>query len=109
MNNARNRTLLSDEELALLKISDPPPGGCRAFKAKGCSNCFNTGYSGRQAILEIMKIDETLKSMILKTSDSNQIKAIALDHGMQTLRQNGIEKVVKGTTTVAEVLRVTQE
>lgn len=100
---------LSAEELALLKITDPPPGGCRAFKAKGCARCFNTGYSGRQAILEIMKIDETLKSMILKTSDSNQIKAIALEHGMQTLRQNGIEKVLKGTTTVAEVLRVTQE
>ncbi len=100
---------LSDEELALLKITDPPPGGCRAFKAKGCTNCFNTGYTGRQAILEIMKVDETLKSMILKTSDSNQIKAIALEHGMQTLRQNGIEKVLKGTTTVAEVLRVTQE
>ena len=56
-----------------------------------------------------MVIDETLKSMILKTSDSNQIKAIALKNGMQTLRQNGIDKVLAGKTTVAEVLRVTQE
>jgi general secretion pathway protein E len=101
--------LLSDQELALLKIGDPPPGGCRAFKARGCSNCFNTGYAGRQAILEIMVIDDTLKSMILKTSDSNQIKAIALENGMQTLRQNGVDKVLAGLTTVAEVLRVTQE
>lgn len=101
--------LLSDQELALLKIDAPPPGGCRAFKARGCSNCFNTGYAGRQAILEIMVIDDTLKSMILKTSDSNQIKAIALENGMQTLRQNGVDKVLAGLTTVAEVLRVTQE
>ncbi len=100
---------LSNEELALLKITNPPPDGCRAYKAKGCSSCFNTGYTGRQAILEIMKVDEALKSMILKTSDANQIKAVALDHGMQTLRQNGICKVLKGVTTVAEVLRVTQE
>ena len=100
---------LSDEELALLKIATPPPNGCKAFRAKGCSNCFNTGYTGRQAILEIMRIDESLKSMILKTSDANQIKAMSLDHGMQTLRQNGIDKVLAGSTTVAEVLRVTQE
>jgi general secretion pathway protein E len=101
--------LLSDQELALLRIDDSPQEGCRAFKARGCSNCFNTGYAGRQAILEIMVIDDALKSMILKTSDSNQIKAIALEKGMQTLRQNGIDKVLAGLTTVAEVLRVTQE
>jgi general secretion pathway protein E len=101
--------LLSYQELALLKIGDPPPEGCRAFKARGCSKCFNTGYTGRQAILEIMVIDEALKAMILKTSDSNQIKALSLDQGMQTLRQNGVDKVLAGLTTVAEVLRVTQE
>jgi general secretion pathway protein E len=100
---------LSEAELGYLKIQDRPPGQCRAFKARGCDNCFDTGYTGRQAILEIMEVEEELKSMILTTSDSNQIKSLALKHGMEPLRQNGVAKVLAGITTVEEVLRVTQE
>ncbi|MCP4115273.1 MAG: type II secretion system ATPase GspE [Desulfobacteraceae bacterium] len=100
---------LSEAEMGYLNIRDRKSEQCNAFKAKGCPNCFDTGYTGRQAILEIMEVDEELKSMILTTSDSNQIKALALKHGMQTLRQNGVDKVLAGITTVEEVLRVTQE
>ena len=83
--------------------------GRHVFKPKGCSNCFNTGYSGREAILEIMLMNDALKSLILKTSDANQIKKTALEFGMTTLRQNGMSKVLKGITSLEEVLRVTQE
>ena len=100
---------LNEAELGFLKIKEHKPGNCKVFKARGCTSCFNTGYTGRQAILEIMELDEELKSMILTTSDSNQIKAMALRHGMKTLRQNGLDKVLAGITTVEEVLRVTQE
>lgn len=83
--------------------------GRHVFKPKGCSNCFNTGYTGREAILEIMLMNDDLKSLILKTSDANQIKKAALEFGMTTLRQNGMSKVLKGITSLEEVLRVTQE
>ncbi|MFO7749064.1 MAG: type II secretion system ATPase GspE [Desulfobacteraceae bacterium] len=76
------------------------------FKAKGCSRCFHTGYAGREAIFEILELDDTLKKIILNTSDANEIMAAALAKGMRRLRQNGIEKVLKGVTTVEEVLRV---
>ncbi len=77
------------------------------YKAHGCENCFNTGYKGRMAIMEIMPLDETIKSLILQTSDSNRIKAAAVKNGMKTLRADGISKIMAGTTTIEEVLRVT--
>ncbi len=79
------------------------------YKPRGCPRCFNTGYAGRQAIFEIMIMDDTLKSLVLQTSDSNQIKAAALKAGMITLRRDGMIKVLKGITSIDEVLRVTQE
>ena len=77
------------------------------YKSHGCENCFNTGYKGRMAIMEIMPLDETIKSLILQTSDSNMIKAAAVKNGMKTLRDDGISKILDGTTTIEEVLRVT--
>ena len=79
------------------------------YKAVGCENCFNTGYRGRLGIFEIMVLTERLKSLILKTFDSNRIKNEAVQQKMRTLRQDGMQKVLSGLTTVEEVLRVTQQ
>lgn len=81
----------------------------RIYKAKGCSNCFHTGYKGRIGIFEIMVLDSDLATLILKTYDSNRIKTEALNKGTVSLRQDGIEKVLMGITTIEEVLRVTQK
>jgi len=77
------------------------------YRARGCPTCFHTGYRGRVAILEIMELDERLKSVVLKTYDSNVIKNEA--KGMVTLRQAGLQKILDGMTTIEEVLRVTQQ
>ncbi len=79
------------------------------YQAKGCEKCFNTGYRGRIGIFEIMHMRERLKTLILKTYDATQIKQHALKGNMKTLRMSGIEKVLSGTTTIEEVLRVTQQ
>ena len=79
------------------------------YQAKGCEKCFNTGYRGRIGIFEIMHLNEGLKNLVLKTYDAIQIKQYALQYKMKTLRQSGIEKVLAGTTTIEEVLRVTQQ
>jgi general secretion pathway protein E len=79
------------------------------FKAKGCENCLDTGYKGRTSIFEIMLLDSQLKSIILKTYDSNQIKNEALKLNMVTLRMDGIQKVLSGISTIEEILRVTQK
>ena len=78
------------------------------FKAAGCEKCFQTGYRGRIGIFEIMVMSEELKTLILQTYDSNRIKALAVREKMITLREDGIEKVTDGATTLEEVLRVTQ-
>ncbi len=78
------------------------------FKAVGCEKCFQTGYRGRIGIFEIMQMSEELKSLIIQTYDANRIKALAVQEGMVTLREDGIEKVLEGQTTLEEVLRVTQ-
>ena len=79
------------------------------YKAVGCENCFKTGYRGRIGIFEIMVLTERLKSLILKTYDSSRIKREAVQQKMRTLRQDGMQKVLEGTTTTEEVLRVTQK
>jgi general secretion pathway protein E len=69
---------------------------------------MNTGYRGRTGIFEIMNMDEGVKKLIQKTSDSNQINDEAAHNGMSTLVQDGARKVLEGITTVEEVLRVTR-
>ena len=79
------------------------------YKAVGCEKCISTGYKGRQGIFEIMLLNEQLKSLILETFDANLIKNEAAKQKMVSLRQDGIEKVLSGITTMEEVLRVTQK
>lgn len=83
--------------------------GKTVFKPLGCDRCFDTGYLGRQAIFEILELDEEIKTLILKTSEANQIREAAVKKGMVTLRQDGMLKVIQGITSIKEVLRVTQE
>ena len=100
---------LDDTHIKVLNGGGEKYVGKHVYKPVGCSQCFNTGYSGRQAIFEIMLMTDAIKSLVLKTSDANQIKAATLKSGMSTLRQDGMTKVVMGITSIDEVLRVTQE
>jgi len=79
------------------------------YRAIGCPACFQTGYKGRISIFEIMMLDKKLKKLILETYDSNLIAQAAKKMGMVGLRQDGINKILNGITTIAEVLRVTQK
>ncbi len=76
------------------------------YKAGGCSKCFDTGYKGRIGIFEFMHLNTALKSLIQQTCDSNRIKRQAIENRMITLRQDGVQKVLQGITTVEEVFRV---
>jgi general secretion pathway protein E len=82
--------------------------GATVYRAKGCEACFNTGYLGRSAIYELLMLDDDIRQLIMTSSDSSTIKALAVEKGMQTLRQDGAVKVLKGITSVEEIVRVTQ-
>lgn len=79
------------------------------YKGKGCENCAFTGYYGRTGIFELLIVDDEIRRMILRGSDANQLRERARSNGMKSLLEDGIEKVKRGLTTIAEVLRVTQE
>jgi general secretion pathway protein E len=78
------------------------------YVGAGCERCFQTGYRGRTGIYEVMLIDEQIQELIFRQETAGRIKRHALDAGMPTLRMDGARKVLAGTTTVSEVLRVTQ-
>ena len=83
--------------------------GATLFRTKGCEHCFNTGYRGRIGIFEIMEMEHQLKSLILKSFDAARIQEEAQRLNMVSLRRDGVQKVLAGTTTIEEVLRVTQK
>jgi len=77
------------------------------YRGKGCATCNFTGMKGRVAIYEVMPVTEPLRDMILKNAATAEIREQAQRDGMKTLRQAGLMKVIEGTTTVEEILRVT--
>src|SRR5580692_553513 len=78
-------------------------------KAKGCGRCTNTGFTGRRGIYELLLVDDAVGPLILRKADSQAIKRMAWEQGMDTLRDDGARKVLAGMTTVEEVLAATQE
>jgi type II secretory ATPase GspE/PulE/Tfp pilus assembly ATPase PilB-like protein len=78
------------------------------YYGKGCLTCRRSGYSGRTAIHEIMTINEEIHSLILQSSSARTIRQASIEHGMRTMRVDGINKAVKGVTTIDEVLRLTR-
>jgi len=91
---------------AVLSSSDHQGG--KFFIGAGCDRCFQTGYRGRTGVYELMLINEEIQDLIYKRQSAGVIKKAALNAGLQTLRMDGARKVLAGTTTIPEVLRVTQ-
>lgn len=79
------------------------------WRGVGCEKCSNTGYRGRIGIFELLMVNDDIRNMIMAKATSRELKEKAIILGMKTLRQDGIEKIVKGITTADEVLRVTQQ
>jgi type II secretion system protein E len=97
------------EVLARLSLSRLDTTGAIFMKPTGCEKCRYTGFRGRTAIYEIIKITEELKKLIVERQPSNVLKKQSLSEGMRTIREDGWIKVRAGVTTIDEVLRVTME
>ncbi len=76
------------------------------YRGTGCPRCNHTGYKGRRAIQEIMRMTPAIRALIAEDANSDQIKAAAVEEGMITLKEDGIRKALLGETTLEEVLRV---
>ena len=86
-----------------------PQGEAKFYKAVGCSECDNSGYLGRVGVFEVLPVTPKIAEMILKRTDSPSLEREAIAEGMITMKQDGYIKVLRGVTTVEEVLRVAQE
>lgn len=94
----------------LIKIGFPEDmEQIKIYSPQGCSECNNTGYSGRIALYEVMPIKDEIKELILTGAPAIEIKKEAVKLGMITLRQSGINKILQGITSVDEVIRITFE
>jgi type IV pilus assembly protein PilB len=81
-------------------------GTVPVFEPAGCSRCRSTGYKGRVGLFEVMTVSEAIRSLIVRRAPADEITALAVSEGMRTLRDDGLAKVRRGETSLAEVARV---
>jgi type II secretory ATPase GspE/PulE/Tfp pilus assembly ATPase PilB-like protein len=98
---------LSDEMVK--KHLEKEKKGVRVYRGQGCDLCRQTGYSGRVGVFEILTVSEKIKEAIVAKQDSDAIRDIAIEEGMQTMMDDGLEKVKVAMTTIEELLRVVKE
>ncbi len=88
-------------------LAEDPQGIEMFYRGKGCGECMGTGYCERIGTFELLTANETIRELILHRSKASSIKEAAVANGMRSLRDDGIEKVAQGMTTMDEVIRVT--
>lgn len=79
------------------------------YVAEGCEACHDTGYSGRISIIEMLLVNDEIRKLILEHADASTLAASAMQQGMRTMYQDGMQKVSQGITSLDEILRVTQD
>ena len=95
----------SEEMSEFLEIQGLPSH--EMWVPKGCDKCRNTGYAGRVGIYEMLAVDDELRDIIARNPNVSEFRRMCLERGMNSLRQDGINKASTGLTSVQEVLRVT--
>jgi type IV pilus assembly protein PilB len=95
---------VSAEKQLALGLPEKYIGKFKIYKGVGCENCNNTGYRGRAAIYEVLVVNEPVKRAIVDNMTAIDLKRIAMESGMQTLRQSAWKKVYKGLTTIDELI-----
>jgi type II secretory ATPase GspE/PulE/Tfp pilus assembly ATPase PilB-like protein len=78
------------------------------YKGRGCKICRNTGYLGRIGVFEVLEVTKKIRKMIVEKKDADEIARGAVEEGMKTMLDDGLEKVSRGLTTLEEILRVTK-
>jgi general secretion pathway protein E len=98
----------TSEELREIGVK-PPDRPIKLYRPQGCAGCNYSGYRGRLGIFEVMLVDDAIRQMVSGNVDSKSIKHKAQQGGMHSLRSDGARKVLQGITSVAEILRATEE
>jgi type IV pilus assembly protein PilB len=86
---------------------DTPVGDLAYFKGTGCDSCNGTGYKGRQGVYEVMMMTQSLRRLVLQNVGAAELRDAAVEEGMLTLRMDGWLKILKGVSTIEQVVRET--
>jgi len=98
-----------DEELELLGPQAEQVAGVDLYRGAGCENCNETGFQGRVGLYELLMINERFKEKVLMGASATELRRVARQScGMKTLRDDGVQKILNGMTTISEVARITQ-
>jgi type IV pilus assembly protein PilB len=97
----------SEDELILLGLSPHEVGDKKFYKGRGCDECSDTGYRGRKGIFETLRIGDTLREMINQRAPGVVLRQKAIELGMRTLREEGLQAIFDGETSVEEILKYT--
>ena len=97
----------SDEMLMELNLKRSDYPGKKYYYGRGCDRCNNTGYKGRLGVFELVKVNDDLRDMISSGASTDQLRENCRKHGMQTLREAGLQGIFNGQTTIDEIVRET--
>ncbi|MDF7809113.1 ATPase, T2SS/T4P/T4SS family [Pontiellaceae bacterium B12219] len=97
------------ESLKRSRIDPARMEGVQFYNTVGCPKCNGIGYKGRGGVMEILLVDDVIRKTILESSEADAIKRVALENGMRTLREAGLDRIREGLTTIEEIMRVTSE
>jgi len=105
--NCKEEYPVSADILNTLRVRVDKSSKYKFFRGKGCSRCFNLGYSGRISIAELLILTPKIRELILDRSQEHIIKQQARKEGMKSLREDGVRAALMGLTTLEEVVRIT--
>jgi len=97
----------SEEQLMELQLRPDDVKGRTFFRGRGCDHCNRSGYKGRLAVFEIMRMDDPIRELIMEQGSTAVLRAEARRRGMRTLRESGLLAIYEGQTTIDEVVRET--
>ncbi|MBR4956560.1 MAG: type II/IV secretion system protein [Lentisphaeria bacterium] len=97
----------TDQDLKRLRIDRSEIGDHLFYYGKGCATCHGTGYKGRKAICELLVVNQEIRDLIFAGAPHTAIRDKAREHGMRTVREDGLQAIYNGETTVDEVVRYT--
>jgi type IV pilus assembly protein PilB len=107
--HCREARHLTPEQIRTLELAPADAGDLIVWQGMGCEQCANTGYKGRVGLFEVMEMTEGLRALVLENAPLSALRRLAVEEGMRTLRQSGLQKVREGLTTIEEVMRATVE
>lgn len=96
----------SERLIETYKLAEYLPGSHSFYHADGCEQCGHTGFIGRQAIYEMMRVDENMHDAIINGAATTEIEALARNNGMHSMLEDGLSKAIQGLTTIDEIMRV---